>query len=68
MKQDRLNTYLLMHCHKSITDPLETVKIACVIKQFKAKGILENLGRGMRMAEWKINPSTHVSKRSTASN
>ena len=28
MKQDRLNNCLLMHCCKSITDTLETVKIA----------------------------------------
>ena len=28
MKQDRLNNCLLMHCHKPITDTLETVKIA----------------------------------------
>ena len=28
MKQDRMNNYLLMHCHKSITDTLDTVKIA----------------------------------------
>ena len=28
MKQDRLNNCLLMHCHKSITDTLVTVKIA----------------------------------------
>ena len=28
MKQDRLNNCLLMHCHKSIMDALDTVKIA----------------------------------------
>ena len=28
MKQDRLNNCLLTHCHKSITDTLDTVKIA----------------------------------------
>ena len=28
MMQDRLNSCLLMHCHKSITDTLDTVKIA----------------------------------------
>ena len=28
MKQDRLNNCLLMHCHKSIADTLDTVKIA----------------------------------------
>ena len=28
MKQDRLNNCLLMHCHKSITDTLATMKIA----------------------------------------
>ena len=31
-----------------------------------AKRILENLSRGMRMAEWKMSPP-HVSKRSAAS-
>ena len=42
MKQDRLNNCLLMHCHKSITDTLDTVKIAksfaCANKQRKIKG------------------------------
>ena len=28
MKRDRLNNCLLMHCHKSITDTLNGVKIA----------------------------------------
>ena len=28
MKQDSLNNCLIMHCHKSITDTLDTVKIA----------------------------------------
>ena len=28
MKQDRLNNCSLLHCHKSITDTLDTVKIA----------------------------------------
>ena len=28
MKQDRLNNCLLMHCHKSITDALDIVKMA----------------------------------------
>ena len=39
MKQDCLNNCLLMHCHKSITDTLDTVKIAkrfaCVVQQRK---------------------------------
>ena len=35
MKQDHLNNYQLMHCHKSITDTLDTVKIACVNEQCK---------------------------------
>ena len=37
MKQDRLKImiYLLMHCHKSITDTLDTVKIACTNEQRK---------------------------------
>ena len=42
MKHDRLNNCLLMHCHKSITDTLDTVKIAksfaCANKQRKIKG------------------------------
>ena len=35
MKQDRLNNCLLMHCHKSITGRLDTVKIDCVNEQYK---------------------------------
>ena len=35
MKQDRPNNYLLMLCHKSITDTLDTVKIACANEQRK---------------------------------
>ena len=39
MKQDRLNNCLLMHCHRSITDTLNTVKIekrfACANEQRK---------------------------------
>ena len=35
MKQDRLNNYLLVYCHKSITDTLDTVKIACANEQRK---------------------------------
>ena len=34
-KQDRLNNYLLVYCHKSITDTLDTVKIACANEQRK---------------------------------
>ena len=35
MKQDRLNNYLLVYCHKSITDTLDTVKIARANEQRK---------------------------------
>ena len=39
MKQDRLNNCLLIHCHKLITDTLDTVKIAkrftCANEQHK---------------------------------
>ena len=34
-KQGRLNICLLMHCHKSIMDTLDTVKIACANEQQK---------------------------------
>ena len=35
MKQDRLNNCLLMHCHKSITDRLDTVQITRINEQHK---------------------------------
>ena len=35
MKQDRLSNCLLMHCHKSITETLLTVKVACAKEQCK---------------------------------
>ena len=46
----RTTTDWCRDCDKSITDTLDTTKVAC------AKGILENLSRGMRMAEWKMSP------------
>ena len=53
MKQDGLNNCLQMHCHKSITDTQDTVKIAkrftCANEQ--RKGHLRKLSRGMRNAE-----------------
>ena len=73
---DRLKImiYLLMHCHKSITDTLDTVKgqtlWRLLVPMNNAKGISENLSRGMRMANWKMSaptPFPHVSKSSTAS-
>ena len=73
---DRLKImiYLLMHCHKSITDTLDTMKgqtlWRLVVPMNNAKGISENLSRGMRMANWKMSaptPFPHVSKSSTAS-
>ena len=57
-KQDRLNNYLLVYCHKSITDTLDTVKIACANEQHN--GILKNLRRGVRMSEWKMSPSPRL--------
>ena len=40
-KQDRLNNSLLVHCHKSITDTIDTVKIAkrfaCANEQLKGR-------------------------------
>ena len=44
MKQDLLNNYLLMLCHKSITDTLDTVKIACANEQ--RKGHFEKFEEG----------------------
>ena len=44
IKQDRPNNYLLMLCHKSITDTLDTVKIACANEQ--RKGHFEKFGEG----------------------
>ena len=72
---DRLKImiYLLMHCHKSITDTLDTVKgqtlWRLLVPMNNAKGISENLSRGMR-SNWKMSaptPFPHVSKSSTAS-
>ena len=57
----RTTTDWCRDCDKSITDTLDTTKVAC------AKGILENLSRGMRMAEWKMSLPLHVLKRSAAS-
>ena len=34
-KQERLNNNLLMHCHTSITDTMDTVKTACANEQRK---------------------------------
>ena len=49
MKQAHLNNCLLMHCHESITNTL-------LVPTNNAKGTLQNLSRGMYMAEWKVNP------------
>ena len=49
MKQAHPNNCLLMHCHKSITNTL-------LMPTKNAKGTLQNLSRGMHMAEWKVNP------------
>ena len=49
MKQAHLNNCLLIHCHKSIMNTL-------LVPTNNAKGTLQNLSRGMHMAEWKVNP------------
>ena len=58
------------NCHKSITDTLDTVKGQTLWRLFvpmsNARGILENLSRGMRMANWEMSapplPFPHVQK------
>ena len=46
-----------MHCHKSIID---TDGKRLLVPTKNAKGILENLSRGMPMAEWKMSSPTSV--------
>ena len=73
IKQDRLNNCLnRCTCHESITDTLDTVKIAknWLVPTNNAKGILENLSWGLRMDRVKYCPPPlplQVSKRSAAS-
>ena len=59
MKQDRLDNCILIHCHKSITDTLDTVKIekrfACTNEQRKIKGHFGTSEGSMRIAEWKMS-------------
>ena len=74
MKQDRLNNCLLLHCHKLITDTLDTVKIA---KKFACVNELRK--RHFGKFEWGYAlglgynesppppPFPHVSKRSAVS-
>ena len=52
VKQDHLNKCLLMHCHKSITDTLDTVcKEVCFCQRTMQRTFWEiNLSRGMRWA------------------
>ena len=52
------NNCPLMHCQKSITDTVDTVKIAktLLVPTNNAKDILEKLSRGLRMAESKMSP------------
>ena len=69
-KQDRLNNCLLVHYHKSITDTLDTVKIAkriaCANEQLK--GHFGNYAYGWVEDEPPPPPPLpHVSKRSAAS-
>ena len=68
MKQDRLNNCLQMRCHKSITDTLDTVKIAMkfVCANEQRKGHLRKFERGYTHG-WLKNEPPHVSKRTTAS-
>ena len=72
---ERLPTAAL---RKSITDTLDTVKIAkrfaCANEQHKIKGHFGTSEGSMRIAEWKMSPSPptphhhpHISKRSAAS-
>ena len=60
VKQDRLVNCLLIQCHKSITDTLDTVKIekrfACANEQRKIKGHFGTSEGSMRIAEWKMSP------------
>ena len=69
MKQDRPNNYLLILCHKSITDTLDTVKIACANEQ--RKGHFEKFEEGYAYVwvedELPPLPPPHGSKRSAAS-
>ena len=70
--QDRLNNCLLIYRHKSITDTLDTVKIAkrfaCANEPRKGHLIWGNLSRGMPLAWCTMPPPPpHVSKRSAAS-
>ena len=45
-----------MHCHNSITDTLDSVKIACANEQ--RKGHFEKFESGYALAEWKMSPTT----------
>ena len=71
MKQDGLNNCLQMHCHKSITDTQDTVKIAkrftCANEQ--RKGHLRKFEQGYAQRWVKDEPPhpLHVSKCSAAS-
>ena len=52
MKQDRQNNCLLMHFHKLIMDTLESVSVEIAkrvasAREKHAKGILENVSKGM---------------------
>ena len=53
MKENHQNNCLLVHCHKLITDTLETVSVeigkrfASANGQSAQKGILENLSKSM---------------------
>jgi len=67
MKKDRLNNYLILHCHKSITDTLNTVDIA---KKFVCANEQRKTYFGkyrVEICDWLNDESPHVSKRSAAS-
>ena len=54
MNQNRLNNCLLLHCHKSITDTLDTVDIArrsLFVQMNNAEDILENTSR-LEVCAW----------------
>ena len=67
MKQDRLNNCPLMRCHKSITDTLDTLKIACVNKQRKRYFGKFDWGYRYGWVEDETPPIPRFSKRPAAS-
>ena len=69
MKKDHLTNWLLQHCHKSITDMLNTADIAkkvCLQKQ-TMQDISENTSRESRKSAWLNDEPPHISKWFTTS-